>query len=249
MSDPYYRDWAGHYDQLARGVPGDVEFYVRLAAETEGLVVELGVGTGRIAIPSAAAGARVLGIDLEPAMLAIARDHARAAGVEERLTLVEGDMRAFEVPEAAALVTIPFRAFLHNLTTEDQLATLGACFRALRPGGRLVLNLFNPSLPLIARWMGKGPRHWEPFPGGGSADTQAQNAYAPTGQQVTTRLRARDADGVWRKTTFTLRYVYRYEMEHLLARAGFAVDALYGDFEGARFREESTEMVWIARRP
>ncbi len=192
-------------------------------------------------------------LDTEPrvlgAMLAIAREHARAAGVEDRLTLVEGDMRSFEAPEPAALVTIPFRAFLHNLTTEDQLATLGACHRALRPGGRLALNIFNPSLPLIVRWMSQGPQHWEPFASAAAADgAEAHHEYAPVGQIVTTRLRVRSEDGGWRRTTFRLRYVYRYEMEHLLARTGFEVESLTGDFFEASFGEQSTEMVWVARR-
>jgi SAM-dependent methyltransferase len=192
----------------------------------------------------------VLGIDLEPAMLAIARRKAAEAGLAGRLDLVEGDMRSFSTPEPAALVTIPFRAFLHNLTTDDQLATLRACHDALRPGGRLALNVFNPDLAMITRWMGKGPDHWEPYwpSAGGGDEFQAHQEYAPSSQISTTRVRVRDLDGKWRKTSVTLRYVYRYEMEHLLARCGFQVEALYGGFDRSEFREASPEMVWIARR-
>lgn len=252
MSDPYYHEWAELYDANTRGVPGDIEFYVDLARQADGLVVELGAGTGRIAVPCAEAGARVLGIDLEPAMLAIARRKAEEAGVTARLDLVEGDMRSFDVPEPAALVTIPFRSFLHNLTTEDQLATLGACHRALRPGGLLALNVFNPDLAMMARWMGKGSGHWEPFSAWqGAAPVegfQAHQEYVPSAQISTTRLRVRDADGTWRKTSIRLRYVHRFEMEHLLARAGFQVEGLHGGFDRSAFREGSPEMVWIARR-
>ncbi|MDA0271498.1 MAG: class I SAM-dependent methyltransferase [Chloroflexi bacterium] len=251
MPEPYYHDMAEEYAARETGLPGDVEFYTTLAQEAHGLVVELGVGTGRIAIPSALAGARVLGIDVEPAMLEVARRLAAEAGVGDRLVLAEGDMRDFQVPEPAALVTIPFRAFLHNLTVDDQLSTLAACHRALRPGGRLALNVFNPSLPLITRWMARGPRHWEPYGGARGLDdgTQARNEYRPTAQVATTHLRVRDAAGRWRKTSYRVRYVYRFEMEHLLQRAGFEVESLFGDFAGGAFEETSTEMIWVARRP
>lgn len=253
MGDPYYRDWAEEYDANSRGVPGDVEFYVDLARQADGLVVELGAGTGRIAIPCAQAGAQVHGVDLEPAMLDIARRKAAEAGLDGRLTLAEGDMRRYAswgVPHPAgqaALVNIPFRTFLHNLTVEDQVATLKACRTALRPGGVLALNVFNPSITKIAAWLGGGRKRWEPW-GSTERDVQAQHDYEPSAQVVTSRLRVREAGGGWRRTSVTLRYVHRFEMEHLLQRCGFDVLALYGGFDRSPFGEASTEMVWVARR-
>lgn len=256
MGDPYYRDWAHEYDTNSRGVPGDVEFYTDLARQADGLVIELGVGTGRIAIPCTEAGARVHGVDLEPSMLSIAREKAASRGLEERLTLAEGDMRderTWAAPGPAALVTIPFRTFLHNLTTDDQVATLQACRRALDAGGVLALNVFNPSITKIAAWIG-ADRHdrWEPWCAQRQAGIEAQHDYQPSAQVVTSTLRVREggADGTrarWRRTSVTLRYVHRFEMEHLLARCGFVVDALYGGFDRAPFGASSPEMVWIAR--
>lgn len=245
--DPYYRDHAEAYDAHATGVPGDIEFYVDLARRADGLVVELGVGTGRIAVPMARTGARVLGIDREPAMLAVAERRARDAGVLNRLTLVQGDMRDFAAPELAALVAIPFRTFLHKLTVEDQLATLDACRRALRPGGILALNVFNPDVLLMARWMERSGSHWEPF--GAWEGAQGQHAYRPSAQVVTSTVRVRDTSGRWRRTSFRLRYVHRFEMQHLLERSGFEVESLAGGFLGEPFEEGATEMVWVARSP
>lgn len=245
VAHPYYRDFARAYDNYSTGVRGDVEFYVGLAREA-GSVVELGVGTGRIAVPTAEAGIPVLGIDLEPRMLEVARERAEAAAVSALVTLREGDMRAFALEERVPLVTIPFRTFLHNLTTEDQAATLAACYRAIEPGGRLALNVFNPDLQLMARWMQRSEHHWEPF--GRWEGFQAQQDYAPTSQVVTTSLRVRDDDGQWQRTSFRLRYVHRFEMQHLLERAGFEVESLCGGFEGEPFDDAATEMVWIARR-
>jgi SAM-dependent methyltransferase len=244
--DPYYRDHAEAYDEHAQGVSGDVAFYVDLAWRAAGLVVELGAGTGRIAIPMAEAGATVIGIDREPAMLAIAERRARAAGVEDRLALVRGDMRDFTVPEPAALVVIPFRTFLHNLTVEDQLATLEACRRALRPGGVLALNVFNPDISLMARWMQRTRNHWEPF--GRWQGAEGQHSYEPSAQVVTSTVRVRDAAGQWQRTSFRLRYVHRFEMQHLLERSGYEVESLAGGFVDEPFDEASTEMVWVARR-
>ena len=241
----YYED-AAFYDATARGVPGDIEFYRDLGRSSGGPVVELGVGTGRIAIPTAQTGVEVTGIDLAPAMLEVARRRAEEAGVGERLHLLEGDMRTFTVSTPVPLVTIPFRTFLHNLSEDDQHATLRAARRALRPGGRLALNVFNPDLARIARWMGKGPRYEEPFDAAGRV--AAHHDYRPEGHLVTSRLRWRDEAGRVRRATLTLRYVFREEMAGLLAEAGFEVETLHGDFQGAAFREASPEMVWIARR-
>jgi len=245
IGDPYYRDFAAAYDEYSRGVPGDIEFYVGLAREA-GSVVEIGVGTGRIAIPTALAGVPVTGIDLEPAMLEVARTKAEEAGVADLVTLRQGDMRSFALDAPAPLVTIPFRTFLHNLTTEDQLSTLAACHRALAPGGRLALNVFNPNLRMIARWMDRTDAHWEPF--GSWEGYQARQDYQPTGQVVNTSLRVRDAGGAWRKTSFRLRYVHRFEMQHRLERSGFEVESVAGGFGGEPLEEASPEVIWVARR-
>ena len=201
--DNYY-EAADVYDATTKGVPGDVEFYRDLALASGGPVVELGVGTGRIALPIAAAGVDVIGVDLAPAMLAVARRRAAEAGLAQRLRLVEGDMRTFAVPKAVPLVIIPFRTFLHNLSVEDQRATLAAAYRALLPGGCLALNVFSPDLRLIERRMTQGARRSEPF--GGSGEVLARYAVLSGSQVVTSRLCWKEGGSV-RRATLTLRYV------------------------------------------
>lgn len=244
MND-YYAQAPDLYDETARGIPGDVAFYRDLAVASGGPVVELGVGTGRIAIPTAAAGVEVIGIDTSPEMLAVARARAEAAGVASRLRFVQGDMRTFEAERPVPLVTIPFRAFLHNLGDADQRATLAASYRALQPGGRLALNVFNPDLGIIERWMRQPARHVEPFDAEGRI--QAHHGFQPAARTVTSRLRWQEG-GATRRGTLTLRYVGRDEMERLLGEAGFTIEALYGDCLGGPFEEASTELVWVARR-
>jgi ubiquinone/menaquinone biosynthesis C-methylase UbiE len=236
MPDDYYLHHADAYDDASRGVPGDLEFYLNLAVESGGPVVELGVGTGRIAIPIAQAGIEVIGIDNAEPMLAIARRKARAAGVEARLRLVVGDMRAFAVERPVPLVTLPYRTFLHNLELDDQVATLEACYRALVPGGRLALNVFNPDLRFIDSWSALSPDEWN------------RTVAGTPSPVVRSTLRVRDSAGVRHDARLELRYVRREEMEQLFRETGFVVEARYGDFVAAPMAAHSPELIWISVR-
>ena len=131
MSD--YDPFAPIYDEWAAGMTEDVPFYVELAREADGPIVELAVGTGRVAIPVAReTGKRVIGIDLSPAMLKIARERVAEAGVDVELR--RGDMRDFELGEPAALVYSPFRALLHLPAWHDRRRVLERVAAALRAG-------------------------------------------------------------------------------------------------------------------
>jgi SAM-dependent methyltransferase len=244
--DEFYTTYAEQYDAVTVGVPGDIDYYVARYLEADGPIVEVGVGTGRIALPALEAGVDVLGVDLSPRMLALCRAKADAAGVSEGLTTIEAAMQSFEVPEPVDLVAIPFRTFLHNLTTQDQRATLASCYRALRPGGRLVLNIFNPSITMIADWLGR-PDDWEARRS--DPTIEDQHRYEPSAQVVRSTVSFKDGEGRRRKFEIHLRWVYRYEMQHLLELSGFEAIEVAGDFDGAPFDELATEMVWTARRP
>jgi SAM-dependent methyltransferase len=246
------------YDGVATGVEGDVAFYVEEAMASGSPVLELGCGTGRIVIPVAEAGVEIVGLDASADMLSVARAKLAACRpeVQRRARLVHGDMREFEVPERFTLATIPYRAFLHNLSPEDQLRTLARVRDHLIEDGRLIMNAFDPSVQLLAagRWSRSLHEHNE-------------IRHPRTGNRVTVREDFRydlerqlvdgafvydevDATGRVVKTThspLTLRYVFRYEMEHLLARSGFRVEALFGDFQRGTFRAGG-EQIWVVRR-
>ena len=245
VRDPYYTDFAVEYDQHTNGVRGDVEFYRELALSAEGPVVELGVGTGRTAIPAALAGAEVLGLDLSPEMLELCRTKAVEARAAT-LSLAVADMRRFALARTVDLVVIPHRAFLHNLTIGDQLSTLASCRGALRPGGRLALNVFNPDLAKMVEWMLRGPDDWEAREAGPPGSVHRHD-YDPSDQRCDSTIMLPGPDGVRRRVTIHLRYVYRSELEHLLARSGFQVESLYGDFFGEPFGPLSNEIVCVAR--
>ena len=261
MSDAgseYQGERAILYDHVATGVDGDIAFYVEEATASGSPVLELGCGTGRILIPMAEAGIDVIGLDAAGDMLSIARTKLAACrpDVQRRAQLVHGDMRDFQLSQRFTLVAIPYRAFLHNLSSEDQLRTLGTIRRHLAANGRLILNVFDPSVRLLAagRWSRPLREHEDiRHPRTGNRLTVREDFRCDLERQLVDGAFDYDevdaAGGVVATThsPLTLRYVFRYEMEHLLARAGFAVQALFGDFQRGPFRAGG-EQIWVARR-
>ncbi len=249
------------YDLLYQDWERDIAFYVGEAQRAEPPVLELACGTGRVLIPTAEAGVTIWGVDLTPEMLARAKRKVAAlpAEIQARITLRQGDMRDFDLPERFGLVTIPFRSFLHLMAVEDQLAALDNIWRHLRPGGRLALNFFQPNLVTIANYLTHSQGALKLLGEWMDAATSRRlvgwetRSYEPATQVIRNQwifdvLDADDkvVDRFYRP--LTLRWLYRYEFEHLLARTGFEVEALYGDFERSPFDEQSNEMVWIARK-
>ncbi len=245
------------YDAQAQGVPGDVEFYLALAKRAQAAnqpVLELACGTGRVAIPIAREGVSIVGLDQSQAMLERAREKSAEL---DSARWVEGDMRDFALPERFGLVFIAYRSFQHMLTIDDQLSCLGCIHRHLAPGGRLAINIFNPDIVAIGQWLtakkGSLQRRRGEAPSERGAVRWETRTYRPASQEVESTFLDEDLSDegavisrVYRD--LKLRYIFRFEMEHLLARAGFEIEALYGDHYGRPFEDTSPEMVWVARR-
>src|ERR671938_981269 len=163
--DSPYDAIARLYDPWSRSVVEDVGFYVEEAVAAGGPVVELGVGTGRIAVPVAEAGVRVIGVDSSAAMLEVCAERAAAAGVAARLDLRLGDLRDPPVSERVSLVTCPFRAYLHLRSDDERREALRRAHDLLVPGGRLVFDVFTPGADDIAethdRWLEREPGIFE----------------------------------------------------------------------------------------
>jgi SAM-dependent methyltransferase len=222
--------FADRYEEWSAEMTEDVPFYVELAREAEGPVVELAVGNGRVAIPVAReTGKRVLGIDTSPAMLELARANAAEAGVE--LDVREGDMRDFALDEPAALVYCPFRALLHLPTWSDRRRTFERVAAALRPGGRFAWNAFCFDHAIAARL--DGQHQEQPVP--------HSMRYVPADNRIDIEQDAGGRISLWWAT--------RSEWEGLIDVAGLEVEALYGWFDRRPFDEESQEFVWVARKP
>ena len=239
---------------------GDVEWYVRKAVASGGPVLELGAGTGRITIPIAEAGIRVTALELEPGMLDKLRLKAGklSADVGSRISVQHGDMRAFRLDEQFALVVIPFRAFLHNVTREDQLAALRRAHAHLRPGGELALNVFHPSLEYMAANAGAYAGVWRRGPaqkldGGGFVIFSESTRYDTVHQRLDGMIRSEEfaPDGALLRTNMLhleLAYLYPSDIASLLTEAGFEMVRLSGDFTGRPFERDGDELVIEARK-
>jgi SAM-dependent methyltransferase len=228
-----YDTIAGFYDAWSASVVEDVEFYVEEALASGGPVVELAVGTGRIAVPTAKAGIAVIGVDESEAMLATALAHAETEGAAPLLDLRRGDMRDPPVTERVPLVTIPFRSLLHLPSEAEKLRVLRAARALLTDDGRLVFDVFAPSDADIAdthgRWLEREPGIFE------RAD------WDEAARTLTLSVRSAGDEA-----SFDLHWLGAPEWEQLLGRAGLVVDRLYGWFDRRPFTG-GEDMIFVCR--
>jgi SAM-dependent methyltransferase len=237
----------------------DVAFFVDAATAAGSPVLEIGSGTGRVLIPTARAGVDIVGLDASSSMLAACRKRLSQEpdAVQQRVTLVQADMRRFDLGGRFRLATIPFRPFQHLLDVQDQLECLACIRRHLVDGGRLIFDLFNPSLDALVN-----------LPIGQETGTEPEFT-TPDGRRVTRcfKLVAADRfaqvndieliydvthpDGRQERLVqaFRMRYLFRFEVEHLLARAGFRVEALYAGYDRSEYGSTYPgELVFVARK-
>ena len=227
-----YDNIARLYDPWSRSVVEDVSFYVDEAVRSGGPVLELGVGTARIAVPIAVAGIEVVGVDLSEGMLEVARERAALAGVS--LDLRQGDMRDPPVEGTFPLVVIPFRSLLHMETDIDRRSVLRAVAERLAPSGRFVFDVFAPGADDIAdthgRWIEREPGIWE------RADWDEE-----------TRTLILRVSGEAGDAEMSLAWLSVPEWKELLRDEGYVVDALYGWFDRSAWRG-GEDSVWVCRR-
>jgi SAM-dependent methyltransferase len=237
----------------------DVDFFVDLAKEANGAVLELGCGTGRILIPTAMSGVDITGLDSSAEMLAVCHSSLEkiSTDIQHKIHLIEADMRDFSIDRKFSLITIPFRAFHHLIETKDQIACLSCIYNHLQTGGRLIVDLFNPSLPYIYDKRFRKLKEEEP------------PFILPDGRKMLRRSRLIASDLVkqvieieflyeWtndkgkvkqRSHQFLMRYLFRYEVEHLLARTGFSLETVYADYKKSPFGSEYPgELIVIAKK-
>ena len=221
--------FARRYDEWAAAMTADIGFYVELAQDADGPLVELAIGNGRVAIPVAqATGRRVIGVDTSPAMLALAEQAASAAGVDLDLHLA--DMRELELEEPAALIYCPFRALLHLHTWADRRRTFERVSASLRPDGRFAWNAFAFDHLVAAELDGQRDEDPEPH----------TIRYAVSDNRVDLVL----DDG----TTSSLWWATKNEWLGLIDVAGLEVEAIYGGFEREPLTDESGEYVFVTQR-
>jgi SAM-dependent methyltransferase len=246
-----YDAWVATAPVTAHHVP----FYVSEFARAGGPCVELGVGNGRISIEAAKRGVDITGVDVSPAMLALTRERAAAAGVADRVRLIEADFRAFHLPAPASLVALPFHTLGHMVTLEDKSALFGHVRDELAPGGRFVFDMlvFDPKYASERA---------------GSAELRAEFRDAATGEDVvvwqsvrydrakqTMRLVAwadrLDSDGFVTKRRYSrmnFSWIDPSQVRELLLAAGFEIEHCWGGFGRTPLTPESKTQIWVARK-
>jgi SAM-dependent methyltransferase len=260
-ADKFY---AETYDASLSDWPGEIDFYLEMAEtarSVNGDVLEIACGTGRVAIRLARAGTKVVGIDLSPEMLAVAKQNS---GHLTNVRWIEGDMRSFRLTERFHLALIPGHAFQHLNTPDDQAACLSCIKGHLHSGGILVVHLDHMNTENM-RWLGGlcgdqrgafAPAEQFRHPDTGHEVLPSRAwVYEPATQTAVVRtawdvvspegkiLRRIEREPI------PLHCVFRFEMEHLLVRVGFVIEGLYGDFFRHELRDDSPSMIWIAKRP
>jgi SAM-dependent methyltransferase len=237
----------------------DVDFFVETARQSSGSVLEVGCGTGRVLIPTARAGIEITGLDSSSSMLSVCREKLslESQDVQAKVKLFRGDMREFDLGREFHLITIPFRPFQHLITVEDQLSCLNRIHRHLAYDGRLILDLFNPSLTFLVD---------------NDASVEMLDVpefVMPDGRKVTRyhRIASRDlfnqvqeieliyyvthTDGRVERLlhAFPMRYLFKFEVEHLLARCGFKVEHVYSDYDWSPYGSKYPgELIFVAKK-
>jgi SAM-dependent methyltransferase len=250
-----YSVYAQFYDLDQGGLDTDLMMIEQLAALCGSPILELACGTGRALLPLARQGYQVTGLDISPEMLEIARHKMEAEGLVGQVTLVEQDMRRLALDGRFNLAFVALNSFMHLLTLDDQMASLVRIHHHLNPGGRLLLDLFNPDLGRLLDFRGQVSLDKVMIdPETGHRLMKLRSEKVDLSQQtvyVTYMIDDVDDQGVVRRTlvSFSIRYLFRAELEHLLHRAGFVVEAIYGSYDLDDFSSDSDKMIAVARRP
>ena len=251
----YDEEYAEIYDLIYLDVKHDIPFYLEYARLKGSPILEIACGTGRVLIPLAEAGYEVWGIDLSAAMLAKVRQKISSLpeNVKRRIHLVQADMRDFRLEVKFPLVLIPFRSFLVLLTVDDQIRALKNIKEHMKEEGVLVIDVFAPRYDLLSQRVHRATKKIVNPSNGHVLYRKENTTYDHANQLINAvyTFEEYDKEGnlvrSFRKS-LVLRYIFRYEMEHLLKLSGFKLKAVYGTFDKKPYNYESGEMIFVATK-
>ena len=242
------------WSATAASARANLAFYVDAYVATDGPVVELGVGDGRIAVEAASRGRAMIGVDLSPAMLRLCRERAERAGVFTRMTLMEADFRSFTLPEPAALIALPYHSLGHLASLDEKRDALRHIHTQLRPGGSFVFDDFFMTPEQIDRMRRVQLRAEYRSADGHDVLLWVTSLVTEASQsmRVVTWEDELDADGTLRRRryrTLSLSWLSPNQARQLLGESGFTIDACFGDFDRTPFdASTAVEHIWIARK-
>lgn len=253
--------WAAYYDVIHQGLPGEAEFYTGQAVRLGGKTLELGCGTGRVAIAMAMSGVDVTGLDHSKAMLAVCGAKLEAVGpTKGALRLVHGDMSDFDLGEAFDFIAMPYRSFMHLDRPAQQRRCLERVRAHLKDSGVFILNTWVPKRSAML----PGPdasgddafQFVEDYALPDSTEILRYHhraAYDEFRQRIVEEHRIEEVDAagsVLHAETLPLIRVWTTprEMDNLVRLCGFEVEAVFGDFDCTPLTASSTEMIWVLKK-
>lgn len=247
----HYETFARFYDLEYDQIDGDLDFYRMFAMQANGPILELGCGSGRVLTALEETGLPLTGIDSSRAMLGIAR-----ARLSFRTRLVAADMRCFGpdvVPTAPVWMAFSaINTFLHMSSSDDQLAALKSVRSVLAEGGLLLLDVMTPDAAYLSSLDGRvSPEFSTQLPDGSRLDKWVSRTHDHATQTIDTTIYfdvSRGPGGLMERIVdrYLTRYIHRFELEHLLERAGFTLLSLYGSYDLEPFNSGSERMIALA---
>jgi len=242
----YHNKFAPLYDFFQHGVKNDIKFYLDYFKNFEGKILEIGAGTGRITIPLLKQSLDVTALDIAPKMLEILKEKAKKENIEAKT--ITANMKDFRLNNKFKAIIITFRTLQHMYSVNDQLKALKNIKRHLMPNGILIFDVYNPSLKYISKgnWQWQGNKAISLPNTKGKVKIDYRNQYDMAEQIMYQEFRFTYPDNRKEIIPLKMRFFFRFEIEHLLSRAGFKVKNLYGDFNKKPFKSDSAEIICIA---
>lgn len=260
-----YDDFAEIYDsQYANyhAISGDIQFYNHYAASARTPVLDLGCGTGRIAIALASGGNKLIGIDISERMLAQAKKKIEGldSSIKHRISLIRADMRDYKLNTAVDFAYSGFRSFMLLTDQEDQVRALTNALLHLNKGGRLAIDLIVPTVQSLMKYKNQAPDEYQyrrefKSPTGKGRILEFENRSCDEHRQIATyRLKHVTLDDTGEELDSTervliMRWTYKFEFQALARYCGFEIEGVYGDYEFGCLDEASSEMIWILKKP
>lgn len=250
---PDFDAFARYYDADYGSFSDDVPFYREMARRASGRVLEVMCGTGRVLVPLVEAGIPVDGVDISPALLARANERLKATGADDRMELYEGDITRSTPPGSYAMAFVALNSFMHLTETAQQVSALERMRAALQPDGLLILDLFNPDPRELLRHTSQMVYDKMFQLADGTIVQKYVVQSVDFGRQLNDVIfiyDELDAQHQVRRSIlpFQMRWLYQYEIEHLLARTGFTLDTIYGSYDLDAYESSSELMLVVARR-
>lgn len=249
-----YDQLATYYDLVYADVKDDIPFYIALAREAGGPVLELGCGSGRTLVPLAQAGFEVVGLDNSEAMLKVARERAAVEVSEGLVQLLQGEMTRFDLGRRFPLITVPFNTWLHLPHHGPQAAALGCISQHLVPGGWFVMDLPAPATIVHAEHDGTMVLEGI-FPGREPQERVLQFSSTQLDSKgqilhVTWIYDLIGASGDLKRTVvpMSLHYLFPRQAQQLLEEEGLKVKAMWGDYERAPYTADSEKLIILSEK-